>query len=63
VENCKGKKGLGCIESDEIIEVTPIRHYCDQTQLKGLNIKSSISVNMDVYNRTFVTQFCEGSVG
>ena len=37
--------------------MTPIRHYCDQTQLKGLSIKSSISVNMDVYNRTFITQF------
>ena len=30
---------------------------CDQNQFKVLNIKSIISVNMDMFNRTFVTQF------
>ena len=52
-----GQKGFGFVESDDIIEVTPTRQNCDQTQLKVLNIKSNISVNMDVFNRTFVTQF------
>jgi hypothetical protein len=45
------------VESDEIREVTPTRQNCDQTQLKRLNIKSAISVNMDVFNRRFLTQF------
>jgi len=67
VQICKAKRrgrahnacqqGFGFVESDEIIEVTPTRQNCDQTQLKVLNIKSNISVNMDVFNRTFVTQF------
>ena len=50
-------RGFGFIESDEIIEVTSTRQNCDQTQLTVLNIKCNISVNMDVFNRTFVTQF------
>jgi hypothetical protein len=33
--------------------VTPTIQNCDQTQWKGLNI----SVNVDVFNRRFVTQF------
>jgi hypothetical protein len=57
VESCKAKKGFRCVESDEIREVTPIRQNCNQTQLKGLNIKRAISVNMDVFNRRFLTQF------
>jgi len=56
VASCKGKK-VGCVESDEIIEVIPTRQNCDQTQLKGLSIKSKISVNMDVFNRRFLAQF------
>ena len=57
MESCKAKKGFRCVESDEIREVTAIRENCDQTQLKGLSIKSDISVNMDVFNRRFLTQF------
>ena len=53
----KAKQGFGYVESDEIREVTPTRQYCDQTQLKGLNIKSAVSVNMDVFNRRYLTQF------
>ena len=45
------------MELDEIREVTPTRQNCDQTQWKGLNIKSDISVNIDVINRRFVSQF------
>jgi len=39
--------------------VTATRQNCDQNQLKVLNIKSNISVNVDVFNRTFVTQFAK----
>jgi len=52
-----GQQGFGFVESYEIKQVTPTRQNCDQTQLKVLNIKSNISVNMDVFNRKFVTQF------
>ena len=37
--------------------MTPTKQNCDQTQLKGLNIKSAVSVNTDVFNRRFLTQF------
>jgi hypothetical protein len=57
VQNCKAKQGFGYVESDEIREVIPTRQNWDQTQLKGLNTKSYISVNIDVFNRRFVTQF------
>jgi hypothetical protein len=57
VQTYKAKQGFGYVESDEISEVTPTRQNCDQTQWKGLNIKSAISVNVDVFNRRFVTQF------
>ena len=57
VQTCEAKQGFGYVESDEIREVTSIRQNCDQKQLKGLNIKSDISVNMDVFNRRFFTQF------
>jgi len=36
--------------------VTPIRQNSNQTQLKGLNIKIDIVVNVDVFNRRLVTQ-------
>jgi len=36
--------------------VTSMRQNCNQNQLKGLNIQSVISLNMDVFNRRFVTQ-------
>jgi len=52
-----GQQGFGFVETDDSIEVTPTRQNCDQTQLKVLNIKSNIFVNMDVFNRTFVMQF------
>jgi hypothetical protein len=57
VQTCKAKQGLGYVESDEIREVTPTRQNCNQTHRKGLNIKSVISVNVDVFNRRFVMQF------
>ena len=57
VETCKAKQGFGYVESDEIREVTPTRQNCSQTQLKWLNLKSAISVNTDVFNRRFLTQF------
>jgi hypothetical protein len=56
VETCKAKQGFRYVELDEIREVTPTRQNWDQTQLKGLNINICISVNMDVFNRRFVTQ-------
>jgi hypothetical protein len=59
VETCKAKRGLGDDKSDEIREVTPTGQNCDQTRWKGRNIKSGISVDMDVFNRRFVTQFPE----
>jgi hypothetical protein len=57
VQTCKAKQGFGCVDSDEIREVTPTRQKCDETQWKGLSIKNDISVNMDVFNQRFVTQF------
>jgi hypothetical protein len=57
VQTCKAKQGFGYVELDEISEVTRTRKNCDQTQWKGLNIKSNISIITDVYNRRFVTQF------
>jgi len=57
VQTCKAKQGFGYVESDEMREVTPTRQNWDQTQLKGLNMKSDITVNMDVFNRRFLTQF------
>jgi hypothetical protein len=33
-----------------------MRQNCNQNQLKGLNIQSDISVNMDVFNRRLLTQ-------
>jgi hypothetical protein len=59
VQICKAKQGFGYVELDEIREVTPTRQNWDQNQSKGLNIKSDISVNMDVFNRRFLTQFLE----
>jgi hypothetical protein len=57
VQTFKAKQRFGYVESDEIMEVTPTTQNCDQTQWKGLNIKSDISVNVDVFNRRFLTQF------
>jgi hypothetical protein len=37
--------------------VTPTKQNCDQTQWKGFNIKSNISVNVDMFNRRIVIQF------
>ena len=36
--------------------MTPIAHNCNKTQWKGLNIKTDIVVNVDVFNRILVTQ-------
>ena len=63
VQTRKGKQAPGYVESDEIREVTTIRQSCSQTQWKGLNIKSGIAVNVDVFNRIFFYAFSEGSVG
>jgi len=52
----KRKQAFGYVESDEIRNVTPIRQNCNQTQWKGLNIKSDMVVNEDVFNRRLVTQ-------
>jgi len=57
VQTCKAKEGFGYIQSDEIGEVTPTTQNYNQTQWKGRNIKSDIAVNVDVFNRRFVTQF------
>jgi hypothetical protein len=57
VQTCKVKQGFGYVDSGEIGEVTPSTQNCDQTQWKGLSIKSDISVNVDVFNQRFVTQF------
>ena len=57
VRTCKAKQGFGYVESDEVREATRTKQNCDQTQLKGLNIKSAISVNTDLFNRRFLTQF------
>jgi hypothetical protein len=53
----KAKQGFGYVETDEIREVTPTRQNCDQTQWKGYSIKSELSVSVDVFNRSFLTQF------
>ena len=45
------------MESDKIRKVTPVRQNFNQTHWKRLNIKSDIAVNVDVFNRRFVTQF------
>jgi hypothetical protein len=57
VQTYKAKRGYGYIESDEMREVTPTRQNCDQTQWKMFDVKSDISVNMDVFNRKIVTRF------
>jgi len=57
VQTCKAKQAFGYVELDEIREETRTRPNCDQTQWKGLNIKSDISINMDVFNRRYITQF------
>ena len=36
--------------------MTPIRQNCKQSQSKGLNVKSDVAVNVDVFNRRLVTQ-------
>ena len=55
MQTCKAKQRFGYVESDEIRAVTPTTQKCDQTQLKGL--KREVSVNMDMFNRRFITQF------
>ena len=57
MQTCKAKQGFGCVESDEIREVTPTRQNCYQTQWKGRKIKSNIFVNVNMFNRRFVKQF------
>jgi len=57
VQTFKAKQRIVYVESDEIRKVTPTTQNCDQTQCKGLNIKSDISVSVDVFNQRFVTQF------
>jgi hypothetical protein len=47
---CKTKQEFGYVKLDKIWEV-------DQSQWEELNIKRDISVNVDVFNRRFVTQF------
>jgi len=56
VQTRKAKQGFGYVESDEMRDVTPIAHNCNKTEWKGLNIKSDIVVNVDVFNRRLVTQ-------
>ena len=36
--------------------MTPIAHNCNKTEWEGLNIKTDIVVNVDVFNRILVTQ-------
>jgi len=55
VQSCKAKKGFGCVALDEIKIVTSMRQNCNQNQLKGLNIQSDVSLNVDVFNRRFLT--------
>ena len=57
VQSWKAKQGFGYAESDKIRKVTPIRQNFNQTHWKRLNIKNDIAVNVDVFNRRFVTQF------
>ena len=57
MQMCKAKEGVGHVESDENREVTSTRQKCKQTQRKWLNIKSDISVKLDVSNRRLVTKF------
>ena len=52
----KSKARVWNVESDEMRDVTPIAQNCNQTQWKGLNIKTDIAVNVDVFNRRLVTQ-------
>ena len=52
----EAKQGFGCVEWDENTKVTPIGQNWSQTQWKGLDIKSDIAVNVDVFNRRLVTQ-------
>jgi hypothetical protein len=54
VQTSKAKRGFG---SDAIRGVTPTGQNCSQTKWKRLKMKSDISVNMDVFNRRFVTHF------
>ena len=56
MQTCTAKQRFGYVESDEVREVTHTRHNCDQTQCKGLNIRSDIFVNVAVLNLRFVTQ-------
>jgi len=56
VQTCKAKQGFGCVESDEIRVVTSMIQICNQNKLKGLNIQSDISFNMDVFNSIFLTK-------
>ena len=56
VQTCKANQGFGCVELDEIRVVTSMKQNCNQSQLKGLNIQSDISLNMDVFNRRILTQ-------
>jgi hypothetical protein len=57
VQTFEAKQRFGYVESDEIREVTPTTQNCNQSQRKGVNIKSGISVNVEVFNRRIVTQF------
>jgi hypothetical protein len=57
VQTFKAKQRFGYVELDEIREVTPTIQNCDQTQWKGLNIKSNIFLSVDVFNRRIVIQF------
>ena len=53
VQTWKAKQGFGYAESEKW-------HRSDnfnQTHWKRLNIKNDIAVNVDVFNRRFVTQF------
>ena len=63
MQTCKAEQGFGYVESDEVREVTPTRQNCDQTQWKGLNFKTVISVNADVCNGRFVTRFPKVALG
>ena len=55
VQTCKAKQGFGYVELDDIRALTPTRQNWDQTQLKEL--KSDITVNIDVFNQRFLTPF------
>ena len=53
---CKAKQVFGYVKIDENRKVTPTRQNCNQTQWKGFDIKMNF-VNVDVFNRRFVTLF------